>query len=62
MIKLLKKMHRREASMALCCLIFVIGQVYLDLRLPDYMTDLTVLIQTSGTTSEILQVGLKMLL
>lgn len=62
MIKLLKKMRRREASMALCCLIFVIGQVYLDLRLPDYMTDLTVLIQTSGTTSEILQVGLKMLL
>ena len=62
MIKLLKKMRRKEAGMALCCLIFVVGQVYLDLRLPDYMTDLTVLIQTSGTTAEILHVGLKMLL
>ena len=47
--------------MALFCLVFVIGQVYFDLRLPDYMTELTKLIKTSGATSDIVNVGLKML-
>ena len=47
--------------MALLCLMFVVGQIYFDLRLPDYMTELTVLIKTSGTTADIAGVGLKML-
>ena len=61
MIKLLKNMRRREALMALFCVVFVVGQVYFDLRLPDYMTELTMLIKTSGTTGDIMNVGLKML-
>ena len=61
MIKLLKNMRRREVLMALFCVIFVVGQVYFDLRLPDYMTELTMLIKTSGTTGDIMNVGLKML-
>ena len=61
MLKLLKNMRRREALMALLCLVFVVVQVYFDLRLPDYMTELTTLIKTSGGTSDILSVGLKML-
>mgnify|MGYP005957158329 FL=1 len=61
MIKLLKNMRRKEKLMALLCLLFVVVQIYFDLRLPDYMTELTVLIKTSGTTSDIVNVGLKML-
>ena len=61
MIKLLKNMRRKEKYMALLCLMFVVCQIYFDLRLPDYMTELTVLIKTSGTTADIAGVGLKML-
>ena len=61
MIKLLKHMRRKEKLMALLCLLFVVVQVYFDLRLPDYMSELTVLIKTSGTTADIVNVGLKML-
>ena len=61
MIKLLKNMRRREVLMTLFCVVFVVGQVYFDLRLPDYMTELTMLIKTSGTTGDIMNVGLKML-
>ena len=61
MLKLLKNMRRWEVLMALLCLVFVVGQVYFDLRLPDYMTELTKLIKTSGATSDIVNVGLKML-
>ena len=61
MIKLLKNLRSREKLMALVCLVFVVCQVYFDLRLPDYMTELTVLIKTSGTTADIVSIGLKML-
>ena len=61
MLKLLKNMRRKEKWMAALCLAFVVVQIYFDLRLPDYMTELTVLIKISGTTAEIWSVGLKML-
>ena len=61
MFKLLKNMRLKEKLMALICLVFVVIQVYFDLRLPDYMTELTTLIKTSGTTADIVNVGLKML-
>lgn len=61
MLKLLKNMRRKEIIMALVCIVLIVGQVYFDLRLPDYMTDLTSLIKTSGSTGDILNVGLKML-
>lgn len=61
MIKLLKNMRKKEKLMAFVCLLFVVVQIYFDLRLPDYMTELTVLIKTYGTTADIISVGLKML-
>ena len=61
MFKLLRNMRLKEKLMALICLVFVVIQVYFDLRLPDYMTELTTLIKTSGTTADIVNVGLKML-
>jgi len=62
MIKLLKKLRRREVLMCLVCAVLVLGQIYFDLRLPDYMSELTVLIQTPGSEmSEIWMTGLEML-
>ena len=62
MIKLLKRMRRREWLMAGLCALLVLGQIYFDLSLPDYMSDLTVLIETPGSTvSEILNTGMQML-
>lgn len=61
MIKLLKNMRKKEKLMAFVCLLFVVVQIYFDLRLPDYMTELTVLIKTYGTTADIVTVGLRML-
>lgn len=62
MIKLLKYMKKRERVMVLVCILFIIGQIYFDLTMPDYMSDLTVLIKTEGSEmSDILTVGAKML-
>ena len=62
MIKLLRKMSPRELAMALVCAVLVVGQIYFDLTLPDYMTDLTALIKTPGSaTADIVRVGGKML-
>ena len=63
MFKLLKNMRKREVLLALLCVVLVVGQVYFDLTLPDYMTELTTLMKTPDTqTSAIWNVGLKMLL
>ena len=62
MIKLLKNMRKREVLTALLCAVLVVGQVYFDLRLPDFMSELTLLIKSGGdTTGDIVTVGLKML-
>lgn len=62
MIKLLKRMRKREALMCLICAVLILGQIYFDLRLPDYMSELTVLIQTSSSDiSVIWATGLEML-
>ncbi len=62
MTRLLKRMRRQEAMMALLCAVLVAAQVYFDLRLPDYMTQLTKLIKIPGSeTADILNVGLQML-
>ena len=52
MFELLKKMKRKEWLTAGLCAILVLGQIYFDLRLPDYMSDLTVLIKTPWQRNE----------
>ena len=48
--------------MAALCVLFILGQIYFDLSLPDYMSSLTVLIKTPGSTmSDILRTGGEML-
>ena len=63
MLKLFKRFQRKEAVMILVCLIFIIGQVWLDLTMPDYMSEITTLVQTEGSAmSEIWLAGGNMLL
>ncbi len=63
MLKLLKKMRSREMIMCLICSVLLLGQIYFDLKLPDYMSQLTVLIQTPGSRiSDVWLTGGEMLL
>ena len=63
MLRLLKRMRLREILMSLLCGGLLLCQIYFDLRLPDYMSELTVLIQTPGSqVSSILLTGGEMLL
>ena len=63
MLKLLRRMRRREVFTALLCAALVLGQIYFDLSLPDYMSDLTALIKTPGSLpGDVAAVGGRMLL
>lgn len=62
MIKLLKNIRKKEVVYAIICTVLIVAQIYFDLALPDYMSELTKMIKTPGTaTSAVLTVGLKML-
>lgn len=63
MLKLLKNLEPKEWFLFCISLMFIIAQVWLDLELPDYMSDITRLIQTPGSEmNEILVAGGWMLL
>ena len=49
MLKLLKRLNKKQILCILVCIIFIVFQVYLDLKLPDYMQEITTLIQTENT-------------
>ena len=49
MIKLLRYMKGREWLFFLVSLVFIISQVWLDLKLPDYMSEITTLVETEGS-------------
>ena len=58
MIKLLKNLSKKEWLLSIICFILIVGQVWLELRMPDYMQEITVLVQTEGSQmSEILKNG-----
>ncbi len=63
MFKLFKKLGKRNFLYALICVIFISVNVYLELKIPDYMSQITVLVQTKGSTmAAILKEGGYMLL
>ena len=63
MIKLLKNLRKREIIYALICISLVASHVWLELRIPDYMSGITRLVQTEGSKmSEILEQGGLMIL
>lgn len=58
MIKLLKNLTKKEWFLALISLILIIVQVWLELKMPDYMSEITVLVQTEGSQmSDIIKNG-----
>lgn len=63
MFKLFKNFTKREWTLIFAAIVFIVVQVWLDLTLPDYMSQITTLVQTPGSEMmEILQAGGKMLL
>lgn len=63
MLKILKYIKKTEWLMALASLVFIVAQVWLDLKSPEYMQEITRLTQTPGSTMiEIWQTGGLMLL
>ena len=63
MLKLLKNLRKREIIYALICITLVASHVWLELRIPDYMSGITRLVQTEGSKmSEILEQGGMMIL
>ncbi len=49
MLKLFKNLGKKEWGMVLVCIFFIVGQVWLDLKMPDYMSEITILVQTEGS-------------
>ena len=63
MFRLFKCLNRRNICYMVICLTLIVCQVWLDLRMPDYVSNITVLVQTEGSSIfEILEQGLYMLL
>lgn len=63
MIKILKNLNKRDGLLFLIVTLFVICQVYLDLKLPDFMSEITILLQNgNGKMNDILVNGLYMIL
>lgn len=62
MLKIFRYLKKKEWLMIAISMIFIVSQVWLDLKLPDYMSEITKLIQTEGSKiSEVIAEGAKML-
>lgn len=62
MFNLFKKLNKKQSLIILVSIVFIAFQVYLDLKLPDYMQEITSLLQSSSTKiKDILIPGSKML-
>ena len=63
MLKLFKNFSKKDILIILTCIVIVFFQVWIELRLPEYMSEITKLIQTDGSKmSDILYQGMFMLI
>ena len=63
MIKLFKNFTKKDVFLIIICVILISLQVYLDLKIPDYMKEITTLVQTTGTKiGDVLLQGVYMLI
>lgn len=63
MFKLIKKLGKKELLYVLISALLIVFQVWLDLKLPDYMNNITTLLQTEGSkVKDLFNPGSKMLL
>ena len=58
---ILRYLRGRDWTMIACCVALIIGQVYLDLRIPEYMSEITYRLQTGDGTDEIAECGIRMI-
>ena len=63
MFKLLKNLRKKDILYAIICALLVVFEVFLELRMPDYMSNITKLVETKGASmADILEQGGYMLL
>lgn len=63
MLRIMKYLSKAEIGQMLIALVTIVGQVFFDLKLPDYMSDITTLVETPGSAmADIWIAGGKMLL
>jgi len=63
MLRIMRYLSKTEIGQMLIALVSIVGQIWLDLTLPDYMSDITTLVETPGSTMhDIWVAGGKMLL
>ena len=62
MLQLVKKLNKKQIFLVLISVIFITLQVYLDLKIPDYMNEITTYVQKKASVSDIMHPGSKMLL
>jgi ATP-binding cassette subfamily B protein len=63
MLKLFRNLTKKDMLFIFISICFIVVQVWLDLKLPDYMSEITMLVQTEGNEmSEVLKAGGKMFL
>ena len=62
MIKMFKNMSKKETLFFIFSILFMILQVWLELRIPEYMSKITMLVTTGGEISDIITQGVWMVL
>ncbi len=62
MIKMFKQMTKKEIIFFVSSILLMIVQVWLELKIPGYMSDITKLVTTGGETSEVINIGIIMIL
>ncbi|MBE6898996.1 MAG: ABC transporter ATP-binding protein, partial [Ruminococcaceae bacterium] len=63
MLRIFRNLKKKDCLLGCLAIVFIAAQVWLDLRMPDYMTEITQLVQTPGNEmSQVLAAGGKMLL
>ena len=63
MFRIMRYLSKAEIGQMLIALVSIVGQIWLDLTLPDYMSDITTLVETPGSEMhDIWIAGGKMLL
>lgn len=62
MIKMLKNMSKKEALFAILSILFMILQVWLELKIPDYMSKITTIITTGNSVSDVISESVWMIL
>jgi ATP-binding cassette subfamily B protein len=62
MFRIFKNLRRKDLLYILISVIFIASQVWLDLKMPDYMTEITTLVETPGSQmKDVMSAGGKML-